>query len=132
MRNKTEVPLKWGDFLIFFVIIVVACGIWIHLALLQTDQTYGEIWLDSKLYQQIKLGNHTKQTIQLKGKATDVTIEVDGKQMRFVESECADHTCENTGWVSRVGQTAVCLPNRVMIKITGNTNDTDAVDVIVQ
>ena len=44
MRNNTKLRLRWGDFLIFLAIIAAACGIWIHLAMLQTDQTYGEIW----------------------------------------------------------------------------------------
>ena len=47
MRNNTKLRLRWGDFLIFLAIIAAACGIWIHLAMLQTDQTYGEIWLDA-------------------------------------------------------------------------------------
>lgn len=129
---KHKLALKAGDFLIFIAIIAAACGIWIHLALIQTDQTYGEIWLDGELYQQIKLGNSAHQTVKLDGRTGTVTIQIDGKQMRFILSECPDHTCERTGWVSRVGQTAVCLPNRVMIKITGSTDNENAVDIIVQ
>lgn len=132
MRNNTKLRLRWGDFLIFLAIIAAACGIWIHLAMLQTDQTYGEIWLDGELYQQFRLDGSVHKTVQLEGKATEVIIEVDGTQMRFTDSQCTDHTCEQTGWISRVGQTAVCLPNRVMLKITGSTTDADAVDVIVQ
>lgn len=132
MRNNTKLRLRWGDFLIFLAIVVAACGIWIHLAMLQTDQTYGEIWVDGELYRQFRLDGSVQKTIRLEGKATEVTIEVDATQMRFIESQCADHTCEQTGWIFRVGQTAVCLPNRVMLKITGSTTDADAVDVIAQ
>lgn len=133
MKNKrTTFPLKPGDVVIFLAIVAAACGIWLHLALLQTDQTYGEIWLDGELYQQIKLDDSTEETIQLEGKVSEVTIETDGRRMRFVLSECPDHTCERTGWISSVGQTAVCLPNRVMIKITGNSGEEDAVDAVVQ
>ncbi|MDO5783505.1 MAG: NusG domain II-containing protein [Eubacteriales bacterium] len=133
MKNKLAAfPLRPGDAVIFLAIIAAACGIWLHLVLLQTDQTYGEIWLDGALYQQIKLDDSTKETIRLEGKNSEVTIEADGRQMRFILSECPDHTCERTGWISGVGQTAVCLPNRVMIKITGSTGDEDAVDAVVQ
>ena len=133
MKNKrTTFPLKPGDVVIFLAIVAAACGIWLHLALLQTDQTYGEIWLDGELYQQIKLDDSPEETIQLEGKVSEVTIETDGRRMRFVLSECPDHTCERTGWISSVGQTAVCLPNRVMIKITGNSGEEDAVDAVVQ
>lgn len=132
MWNKTRFALRWGDFLIFLAIIAAACGIWIHLAMQQVDQMYGEIWCDGTLYQQFRLDGSVYKTISLDGKVTEVTIEIDGTQMRFTDSQCTDHTCERTGWISRVGQTAVCLPNRVMLKITGNTTDADAVDVMVQ
>lgn len=130
MQNKTKLRLRWGDFIVFAAIVAVACGIWVHLAMIQTDQTYGEIWLDGELYQQFRLDGSVQKTVQLEGRKTEVTIEIDGTQMRFTDSHCADHTCEQTGWISHVGQTAVCLPNRVMLKITGST--ADAVDVIVQ
>ena len=129
MKNKTW---KLGDIVIYVAILAAACGIWIHLALIQTDQTYGEIWLDGELYQQIKLDDSTQETIQLDGKMSEVTIQAEGKRMRFILSECPDHTCERTGWISGVGQTAVCLPNRVMIKITGSTDEDNTVDVVVQ
>ncbi len=129
MKNKF--PLKAGDFVIFALIIVAACGIWIRMALMQTDQTYGEVWVDGELYRQVRLTDDTEEIITLDGRDSPVTIEIVGTQMRFVDSQCGDHTCELTGWISRVGQTAVCLPNRVSIKITGSDDDSD-VDVVAQ
>ena len=38
-------------------------------------------------------------------------------------SNCPDHTCERTGKIKYVGQTIVCLPNKVSITIKGNAND---------
>ena len=62
MRNNTKLRLRWGDFLIFLAIVVAACGIWIHLAMLQTDQTYGEIWVDGELYRQFRLDGSVQKT----------------------------------------------------------------------
>ena len=42
---------------------------------------------------------------------------------RLVESQCPDHTCEQMGKVRYVGQTIVCLPNRVTVTVTGESND---------
>ena len=128
MKNK--IPLKLGDFALFAVIIALACGVWFRLALMQTGQTYGEIGVEGTLYREIKLGGTEQETITLEGRAGEVTIEIDGDRMRFVSSQCPDHTCERTGWISRVGQSAVCLPNRVMIKITGINQD--GVDAVAQ
>ena len=42
-------------------------------------------------------------------------------------SNCPDHTCEKTGKIRYVGQTIVCLPNRVSITIRGGG---DVVDIV--
>ena len=38
-------------------------------------------------------------------------------------SNCPDHTCELTGKIRYVGQSIVCLPNRVAITVTGEAKD---------
>ena len=38
-------------------------------------------------------------------------------------SDCPDHTCERTGKIRYVGETIVCLPNRVSITIKGESAD---------
>ena len=66
MKNK--IPLKAGDFVIFAAIIALACGIWIRLALMQTEQTYGEILVNGELYRQVKLGGTGQETITFEGR----------------------------------------------------------------
>ena len=36
-------------------------------------------------------------------------------------SSCPDHTCEKTGKIKYVGQSIICLPNKVSITIKGDT-----------
>ncbi len=36
-------------------------------------------------------------------------------------SDCPDHTCERTGKIRYVGQTIVCLPNRLSVTIHGDS-----------
>ena len=43
-------------------------------------------------------------------------------------SSCPDHTCENTGKIKHVGETIVCLPNRLTITIVGTSDD--SVDLV--
>ncbi len=43
-------------------------------------------------------------------------------------SNCPDHTCERTGKISHVGETIICLPNRISITIKGD--DADGVDLV--
>ena len=43
-------------------------------------------------------------------------------------SNCPDHVCENMGKIRFVGETIVCLPNRVTVTVVGDTED--GVDLI--
>ena len=131
---KSKKGFRLGDFIVFAIILLGACLIWVRFAMMQTDHTYGEIWKDGELVQRIVLDVGYQDTIHLEGHSIDCTIEVDGTKMRFVNSKCPDHTCELTGWVDKVGDTAVCLPARVLIKITSADGDDNGsgIDAVVQ
>ncbi|MBD5157096.1 MAG: NusG domain II-containing protein [Butyrivibrio sp.] len=44
------------------------------------------------------------------------------------ESTCRDHVCEGMGRISKVGETIICLPNELFVKVTkGEEGDYDAV-----
>lgn len=37
-------------------------------------------------------------------------------------SNCPDHTCEKTGRINFVGQTIVCLPNKLTVTVRGDSD----------
>lgn len=45
------------------------------------------------------------------------SFEVKSHKIRFVNVDCPDHLCENTGFVSRVGESAICMPNKTSLVI---------------
>ena len=36
-----------------------------------------------------------------------------------MEANCGDHTCIRTGAISREGETIVCLPHRMVVRVEG-------------
>lgn len=46
-------------------------------------------------------------------------VEVSGGAVRVLESDCPDQVCVLTGWVRRPGEMIVCVPNRVVVQVTG-------------
>ncbi len=56
-----------------------------------------------------------------------VRIEVSGAGARFLESDCPDRLCVQAGLLTRAGESAVCLPNRVSVRIVGGGEAFDAV-----
>lgn len=55
----------------------------------------------------------------------DETILIEKGRIRFEEANCPDHVCVRTGWLSKPGDIAVCLPNHTIIKIEGQNDEID-------
>lgn len=49
---------------------------------------------------------------------TNVLVIEDGKAY-LNYSNCPDHTCEKTGKIQYVGQSIICLPNKITITVKG-------------
>ncbi|MBQ1234702.1 MAG: NusG domain II-containing protein [Oscillospiraceae bacterium] len=45
------------------------------------------------------------------------TFEKDENGIRFVNSQCPDHICENTGYCLYKGDTAICMPAQITLVI---------------
>jgi hypothetical protein len=60
----------------------------------------------------------------------DAVLTVREGQIAFTQSNCPDKICIKSGYLSHAGQTAVCLPNRVSIKITSWKADAEAPDMV--
>ena len=54
-----------------------------------------------------------------------VTVAAENGRVYMAGAECPDHTCVKTGAIHRSGQVIVCLPNHVVIKISGGEGELD-------
>jgi hypothetical protein len=55
-------------------------------------------------------------------------VEISGGRVRMVDSACPDKLCVRTGWISKPGESIICLPNRVVLEITSGNGGPDAVN----
>jgi hypothetical protein len=53
------------------------------------------------------------------GAGGEIVIRAERRRIRILRSDCPDGDCVRTGWLSRPGDAAVCLPNRLVLKIAG-------------
>lgn len=121
MRSR----LKWGDFVIIGIVLLLAAALTAVLAAgTQGDRLYAEIWQDNQLVERVALTDDTDRTIDLDGHNV---IVLSGKSARMESADCRDQVCVRTGTLTRAGQVAVCLPNRVVLKIVGETGEIDAI-----
>lgn len=64
---------------------------------------------------------------ELRNGANVLTVEDGRAYMSY--SSCPDHLCENTGRIKYVGETIVCLPNKVTVMVIGE-DDGSGVDFV--
>lgn len=117
--------LKWGDCIIIGVVLLLAAA----LTALMAQNTaggrlYAEVWQNDVLVERVVLTDETDRTIDLDGHNVIVLA---GKTARVESADCHDQVCVRTGTLMRAGQVAVCLPNRVVLKLVGETGEIDAI-----
>lgn len=94
------------------------------------DETYAEITVDGSFYKKIPLSTHTnidEFTIDTKNGFNKIIVK--DNTISISDANCSDHVCINQGFISKPGQTIVCLPNKIVIEIKGTISDDD--DIIL-
>lgn len=61
----------------------------------------------------------SKSVIELEG----ITIEINSGRVRVVKSSCKNQYCIMQGWISKLNQSILCLPNLTKITIKSNDNN---------
>lgn len=112
---------KTGDkILIVSILIIVA--IFIGFKAIQNNNSgdlVAKITQDGELIKEINLSELEKsETIVIEEPLHQVILAEKGR-IRFYESDCPNQTCVETGWLTKTGDKAVCLPNKVVITIEG-------------
>lgn len=46
-----------------------------------------------------------------------VTLQVENGAIRFINSQCPDHICENHGYISYENESATCMPAGVVVMV---------------
>lgn len=119
MKNKL---FKKGDVAVILVILVVAAAFWFFTSR-QSDKLEAVITVDGEVIETIDLATvDGKRLIELDTEPK-VTLAVENGAIYFEESACEDKLCVNCGKLSRKGDTAVCLPAKTVVTVSGSDVD---------
>lgn len=66
--------------------------------------------------------------IHVEGPLGHSDIVIENGAVRFLDSPCRDKICVAAGELSRSGEWAACLPNRVFVSVTGTQPDESPID----
>ena len=73
--------------------------------------------------------NHDRRVI-VNGLLGKSIIEIHHGRARFVASSCNGKICLHAGWLARTGDTAACVPNGVIVSISGDDSPATRYDAI--
>lgn len=115
--------IRKGDVLIIIAVAVIS--LLLFLGNLSNDgNRYAQVYENGELKCTVDLNKNEKYEIDITGGR----LLVENGEISYVSSDCPDGLCESFGRLSRVGDTASCVPNRTVVVVVGE--DKDAPDAI--
>lgn len=105
---------------IIIIAVVLVLGLCLLLLKPSVNGKRAVIRVDGKEYKTVDLEN----TDFLEITVNDVVIICENNEIYIKSSTCPDKICVNAGHLSKKGQSAVCVPNRVSVEILGEKQGT--------
>lgn len=117
--------------LILYLIIFILMGAVLNAAIkLKTEEAENvEIFVNNKLQYTYKLSEEQK-IFKVPTDIGGVEIEFNNKQVRVTKSFSPKKLCVKQGWISKAGEAIIGVPDKLLVKITGN--QINGVDVILR
>ena len=124
--------MKRGDLIIIAVALTIALGVFGIFSLINanTDNPYAVVEVDGVELYRLPLDAAIAIYTAENGQGLN-EIQVGDGSAAIVHANCKDQLCVQRGKLTGTGQIAVCLPNRVVLRIEGGKSNDDDVDVIV-
>ncbi len=124
MAEEMQKKKLWRDILLIGALLAIVLTVFLVVTLTKKEGAYVEVVIDGELYATYPLA--IPREVTLNG-GTNILVIEDGKAY-LSYANCPDHTCVNTGKIFYNGQSIVCLPNRVTVKVV--STDGGGVDFV--
>lgn len=121
---KNMPGIKKGDVLIVAVLSLICVFLFAFPLLKGSENVVAAVWLDGEKVKEIDISSVSKSYEISVGSCV---LSVEKGKIRFLSSDCPDKLCEKSGYLSKNGDTAACLPNKVVVKIETEKEKLDAV-----
>lgn len=122
-----------GDLAVFLTILLLAVGSFFLVNAKPSGEKLVAVVTQNgaELYR-IDLEEATDRTeLEIGGNYHELLVAENGR-IRFEQADCPDRICVKSGWISRPGQVAVCVPAGVIVKITGDSGEEEEIDIFLK
>lgn len=118
MSNAKRSFVLKKDFIIIGALLLFAGG-WLafrNFLVKPASSVQADIYYDSRMVKTVALTSGLNETFAVPGQP-DVVLRVSNGKICFDSSTCRDKICIKAGYLSRPGESAACLPNKVAVKL---------------
>ena len=123
MKKRGSFALQKRDWVVIGALLLLAAGCWLFYRFTYRppqEQNLAVIMIDGKEVMRLNLLEETDRIFSLEEDyGIPVSFQIEDHRIRFVQVTCPDHICENAGYLSMEGQSAVCMPIRTSLSIYG-------------
>lgn len=130
MRRKPCYFKKWDLVIYFFIFSILFSLFYYAQNLNDTKGNKAEVYVDNKLRYVFDLEENKKEYF-VDTNLGGVNIEINEMKIRVTTSNSPLKICVKQGWISNSGDTIVGIPDRLLIKVVGDTDDSE-VDTIIK
>lgn len=117
-RNSVKNMIRKGDIILLVALLFVGGLFWYFLVPDgNTDDAKVVITVDKAVYGEYPLDENKK--IQVRENGHKNIIEIKGGKVHMTDSDCHNQDCVHQGTISRKNESIVCLPNKVVVSISG-------------
>ena len=126
-KDSKEKPfgIRKND-LIFLLLVLAAAGIFFVGHMLMNRQSAGvvEIQIDGKVTKTLSLDK--ERAFKINGGTN--TVQIENGKVKMAAADCPDQICVHQKAISRNGESIICLPNKIVLKIVSDEeSELDAV-----
>ncbi len=119
-NNRSPVTVR--DFILIFTLLFISLTALLIMRF-SSDTLTAHIIYDGEEVMTAELDKVRETTVFSPVDGVEIEISEDG--IRFLNSDCKSRQCVSCGVLTKAGQSAVCIPNRVMITLTSNGTKAD-------
>jgi len=120
---------KPADIILVICVAIICFVLFLPNLFGQNSSTVAVIYKNGKEIQRIKLDSVSESyEIDLHAEPSAILL-VEKGRICYKHAECHDKLCVKCGWLSKVGDTAACLPSKTLVVIEGESS-TDEPDII--
>lgn len=122
--------IRKGDLLVIVVLVSIGLATLAYNHFFVPAQPQGntaEVEVDGRLVNTYSLGGE-QQTIRVDTENGFNVLQIQDEQIGIIEASCPDQVCVHSGWKQRIGQIIVCLPHRLIVRISGDDSIEDQLD----